>query len=162
MLQIRRINPADLTCCALLDSACAAPEPGWTVADFQQFFAVPSQGGFLALWKRKPVGLLLYQADRDNHRLYLVRLAVAPGWRRRRIGTRLVQHLRLWLRPLPDVEVWALVHEGDLALQCFLRANAFRATRICKNRFDEGSSDGYLFELPEEQSVLGRKAVQPS
>jgi ribosomal protein S18 acetylase RimI-like enzyme len=155
LLQVRQITALDLADCAFIDAQSTAPEAAWTPEDFGTFFAVSCRGGYVATWQGKAIAYLLYHADRDNCRLHLVRIGVAVGWRRRHVGSRLVQHIRQWLQPVPHVRVWVLVHERRLSLQCFLRANDFRVIRICTGRYDDGREDGYLFEM-----TVGRKHLQ--
>lgn len=150
-LLLRRITAEDVGALATVDQRCLLSSAAWSSRDFAGFFAEPHHGGFLAQYHEQVIGFVLYRAERRQRRLYLVRLAVLPGWRRRQVGSRLVQRLCWWLRPVPDVRLTALVHERALSLQCFLRANGFRVVRICKGHFDAGASDGYLFELGDDQ-----------
>jgi GNAT superfamily N-acetyltransferase len=154
-LDVRRITAADLVWCEAIDRRAAPAGSAWRLEDFRAFFAAPCHGGFAALWQGSIVGFLLYQADRENRRLYVIRLRVAPGWQRRNAATRLLQHLRHWLSPLPDIPVWVLVNERDLPMQCLLRANGFQAICIYPGRCDDGDSDGYLFELPATLAACG-------
>jgi GNAT superfamily N-acetyltransferase len=147
-LVIRKIAPTDLGYCVAIDAACVGTEAAWTFQDLADYLAWPEHGGQVALWDGRPVGFLLYRADRATRRLHLTRMGVSPIWHRRRVGTRLVRRLREWLAAVPDVTLVALVHERQLGLQCFLRAVGFRAVRICRGCHDNGASDAYLFESP--------------
>src|SRR5271170_328334 len=108
-LSIVRIGPSHLTACAAIDAACTSPADGWSVQDFADFLAWPAHGAHVALWDQRVVGFVIYRADRAGRRLHLVRIGIAPGSQRRRIGARMVNHVRDWLRALPDVTLGALV-----------------------------------------------------
>lgn len=145
-LQVRPLRTTDLDSCVAIDDSAVPPEAAWSLDCFEEFFNVAPHGGYLALGNGRPVGYLLYQADRQNRRLFLGRIQVLPAWRRRGVGSRLVQHVRQWLQPVPDIQLCAVVHECCLPLQCFLRANGLTATRVFRGRFDGGEHDAYLFE----------------
>lgn len=161
-LLIHKIALPHLARCAAIDATCTPSEMAWTASDFDNFFLLPSSGGLVALGDGRVVGFLLYQADRAHRRLHFVRIGVAPGCRGRGVGSRLVQHIRQWLRPVPDVKLCALVHERQLAVQCFLRANGFRAVRVSKGRYDDGANDGYWFELPVSDDLpIENRTITP-
>jgi len=145
LASVRRITLEDLGACADIDSH-SHPKTAWTVQDFCNFLGWECNGGHVAVREGRIVGFLLYQGDRARRCLHLVRLAVLPVWRRRQIGSQLVQYIRERLQTFPDVKLWALVHERQLPVQCFLRANGFRAIRVCRGYHDDGQSDAYLFE----------------
>ncbi|OAI46869.1 hypothetical protein AYO44_10460 [Planctomycetaceae bacterium SCGC AG-212-F19] len=158
-LMIRKMTPPDLDACAGIESACTTPADAWAVEDFADFLAWQANGGHVALWDRQLVGFVLYRADRVNRRLALARVGVTPSWQRRRVGTRLVRHIRDWLRAVPDVTLVALVHERHVAFQCFLRAAGFRAMRVCKGCYDAGANDGYWFEAPVDAPTPARSPL---
>jgi ribosomal protein S18 acetylase RimI-like enzyme len=145
-VQIRKIGLGDLKWCEFIDS-CNAAAGRWTQQDFCTFLHGSWQGGYVAVFHEQRLGFVLYRACRESRQLHLERIGVHPDWQRRHIGNRLLAHIRQWLRPVPDVKVTALVHERQLPVQCFLRANGFRVVRICKGHFDHGASDAYFFEL---------------
>jgi GNAT superfamily N-acetyltransferase len=156
-IQIRPLTTGDLRRCEAVERQAVSPPGGWSLDSFEAFFGCLGHGGYLAEWYDQPLGYLLYQADREHRRLYLGRIQVVESWRRRTIGSRLVQHVRQWLRPVPDIQMCAVVHESCLPLQCFLRANGFLAVRIFRGRFDGGDRDAYLFEAAVgERSPLVR------
>jgi hypothetical protein len=156
LVQVSKLTLGDLADCAQIDACSAAPYPAWSLPDFLAFYDGRLRGGFAAWFHEKMVGFVLYEADPSRRQLQLVRFAAGPGWQVRHVGYRLLKHLRQWLRIVPDVAVWMLAHERALALQCFLRANSFRATRILPGHCDGGMNDAYLFELQDEQTVLSR------
>src|SRR5262249_40268120 len=106
-LVIRKIAPPDLDACATIETACAPPVEAWSVQDFADFLAWSAHGGHVAHWGRELVGFVLYRADPATRRLALARVGVPPGWQRRRVGSRLLRHVRDWLRAVPDIALVA-------------------------------------------------------
>jgi GNAT superfamily N-acetyltransferase len=154
MFLIRKIVPADLVACAEIDRTCVAPAWAWSWSDFADFLATSGNGGHVAAWDGGVIGFLLHRAERPSRRLQLCRIGVSAAWRRCQVGSRLVQHVREWLRVVPNVKLCALIHERQLPMQCFLRANGFQAVRICKGCCDEGASDAYWFEASVDDTAL--------
>lgn len=155
-IQVQPLTTADLDCCAAVERQAVPPALCWPLDAFEEFFSYAGHGGYLATWKDQPLGYLLYQADRPHRRLYLGRIQVIESWRRRTVGSRLVQHVRQWLCPVPDVQLYAVVHECCLPVQCFLRANGFRAVRVFRGSAAD-ERDAYLFEAASaERSPLAR------
>jgi GNAT superfamily N-acetyltransferase len=146
-LVIRKMTVADSHACQVIDASAVPGDSAWSWDEFSAFLRVDGQGGLVAVWNGRIVGFLTYRADRTNRRLQLVRIGTAAGWQRRRVGSGMVSQIRQWLKSMPDVVVWTLIHERHLPMQCFLRANGFRAICICKGHCDEGESDAFLFEL---------------
>jgi ribosomal protein S18 acetylase RimI-like enzyme len=76
-------------------------------------------------------------------RIEVLRLAVHHLWRRRRVGSQLLDCLHGLLVP-PIDRITATVREGDLVAQLFLRANGWKAVRIERRVFE--GDDGYAME----------------
>jgi len=145
-LSIRRLTFLDDVSVSLVDNACL-PHAGWTPRDFEDFLAVKGNAGLVAAWDRVLAGYLLYSVSCQKEVIGLRRLGVHPYFRRRGIGSRLLARVVRQARPPSGTALFTLVHEHHLAMQLFLRANGFRATRICRNFFDHGQAAGYLFEF---------------
>ena len=158
-LQIRRITQTDLAYCAAIDQHAVAAGTAWKVQDFRCFLSIDWDGAFVALWQGSIIGFLLYDADRRHRILHVIRICVAPSWQRRRVGSCLVQFIRRWLSPMPDVPVWMMVHERDLTMQCFLRANGFRATSIERGHYGDADNDGYLFEAKAAEHLPAARGL---
>src|ERR1700722_19153111 len=93
-IHIRNLTLEDLPCCAAIDGQVATPETAWAVRDFCDFLCWDTNGGLVAVHQGRVLGFLLCQADRQQRWVHMVRLAVVPAWRRRRIGSRLVGLVR--------------------------------------------------------------------
>ena len=148
---IRPLDWQHAPACAQIDRPCAGAERAWSPDDFLAWSAAPTQGGLVAVWRRQVVGFVLYASRQHGRKLALLRIGIAPGWRRRRVGSALLQHLRRGLAAFADVPLLALVHERDLPMQCFLRANGLRAVRICPQRC--GADDAYLFAATAQEAA---------
>jgi ribosomal protein S18 acetylase RimI-like enzyme len=145
-LSIRRLTFLDDVTVSLIDRSCLS-HAGWAPRDFEEFLAVKGNAGLAAAWDRLLIGYLLYSVSCQKEVIGLRRLGVHPCFRRRGIGSRLLARVVRQARRPPGATLFTLVHERHLDMQLFLRANGFRATRICRDFFDNGQAAGYLFEF---------------
>lgn len=90
------------------------------------------------------LGFFLYTRHPDH--LSLVNLAVAPAWRRRGIGGRMVFHLSSKLKASRRERIITVVRESNLASQQFLRSLGFKATSVLRRHFPDTREDGYHLE----------------
>lgn len=83
--------------------------------------------------------------------LELINLAVHPKFRRRRVGTQMIERLRSRLSPERHV-LRGLVGERDLEAQLFLRFNNFRAARSFVSDDTEAAYDMTYVWHPERDT----------
>lgn len=95
------------------------------------------------------LGYFVYVLHPDH--LNLACLAVHPSWRRRGIGSLMLDKLVAKLSPHRRSCVACAVDERDLGAHLFLRACCFRATGVIRGR--DGDPDEYLFERKVAVSV---------
>ncbi|MBI1866633.1 MAG: GNAT family N-acetyltransferase [Candidatus Staskawiczbacteria bacterium] len=77
----------------------------------------------------------------------LLNLAVRPDWRRREIGTKMIEELigRLSLQKIRKRIITVKVREGNLPVQLFFRKCGFRAINVFHGCYDKTQEDAYLF-----------------
>lgn len=83
---IRNLGPADAGVMAALH--VGGFDDPWTVETFAGLLALPGSFGFAAVAKSEPAGFILARVAADEAEI--LTLAVAPGARRRGLGTNLV------------------------------------------------------------------------
>jgi [ribosomal protein S18]-alanine N-acetyltransferase len=74
----------------------------------------------------------------------VLRLAVAPAWRRQGVAGELVANLEQKLAPDRRPRVTALCREGNLPALCFFRARRFRAVRVLRGYYPDTGEDAVL------------------
>jgi ribosomal protein S18 acetylase RimI-like enzyme len=83
-----------------------------------------------------------------NDRIELLNLGVDKRFWGRGIGGHFIGILKDTLLPLRQrKKIEAIVREGDLPMQVFLRGQEFKAVEILENWYDNNFEDGYLFEF---------------
>lgn len=99
-------------------------------------------------------GFMTYRLHRD--RIELLRLAVAPEFRRHRVGEQLIRKLAEKLRPERRSSIEINVRESNLDAQLFFKANGFRAIGVNRGHFDDTGEDGYLMHYSlKDRSEVG-------
>ncbi len=90
-------------------------------------------------------GFMIYQLKKKS--INLINLAVDPIYRRKNIGTELIQFLIKKLHKCNREKIIADVRETNLAAQLFLKNLGFRCDKIVKNMYDHSDEDCYQFIL---------------
>ncbi len=89
-----------------------------------------------------------YVVDLQRRWIDLLNIAVHPDYRRRGIGTIMVENLASKINPLhPRLGVATNVSDKNLTGHLFFRALGFRATGVIQDAYDEIPGDAYHFEL---------------
>lgn len=91
-------------------------------------------------------GYLFYELEKMA--VNIVNIAVHPDWRRRGLGTMLLEALKSSAGYRKPIVV--LLRESSLGVQLFLRSNGFRAVRIYRGIYDDVGEDGYEFRFSRE------------
>lgn len=89
------------------------------------------------------VGYMAYRLHRC--RLNLLTIAVAPHHRRTGTGAALLAKMAYKVTTHRRTKATATVEDDDTRAHLFLKAHGFRATKIVRGAFTDGS-DGYRFE----------------
>lgn len=99
-------------------------------------------------------GCMVYEMDKT--RIHLLTLAVAPEFRRRGVGSQMVDALVKKLSTQRRRRITLEVRESNLPAQLFFRTAGFRAVSVLRDFYDDTDEDAYLMEY-----VL-QKAACPS
>jgi ribosomal protein S18 acetylase RimI-like enzyme len=149
---IRWLLPSDAAAVRRLAHRGPSRPPRWTCKDLRGFLACGLNHGLVAEVKDRPVGFLLYRISIHDATLVLHQLMVAPRWRRRGVGSRLLDAMGALLRAVPWARLTILIHERNLPAQLFLRSTGFRVRTIHRGYFADGEA-AYLFERRQRQDA---------
>jgi len=116
----------------------------WCEEEFVRCLRQRNCIGMVAEHREHVVGFLVYELL--NSRLHLLNMAVHPDYRRRGIGTQLVQKIVSKLSQHRRDRITIAVRESNLPAQLFFRACGFRATRVLRRHFPDTDEDAYWFE----------------
>ena len=98
---------------------------------------------------------MIYELHKN--RLHLLNFAVAPGHRRRGIGTQMIAKLIGKLASHRRSKISLAVRERNLAAQIFFRTQDFKATRVLRNYYEDSGEDAFQMELDLGEEVHSGK-----
>lgn len=98
-------------------------------------------------------GYMVYELHK--HRLQLLNLAVHPKFRRKQVGTQLMERLISKLSTQRRRYIALEVRETNLAAQHFFHSVGFRAISVLRNFYEDCEEDAYLMQylLQDQQEV---------
>ena len=116
----------------------------WTDEDFVRCLRQRNCFGMVAEYEDRVVGFMIYELHKT--RIHVLNFAVAPGYRRRGVGTQMVAKLVAKLSSQRRNRIVLEVRETNLAAQLFFRENQFRAVSVLKNFYEDTPEDAYLMQ----------------
>lgn len=116
----------------------------WTDEDFVRCLRQRNCIGMVAEHEDRVVGFMIYELHKT--RIHVLNFAVAPGYRRRGVGTQMVAKLVAKLSSQRRNRIVLEVRETNLAAQLFFRENQFRAVSVLKNFYEDTPEDAYLMQ----------------
>ena len=135
LTHIRWAVRRDLALMLAIESESFSQEGMWTEADFMSALRQRNTAACVAEHDGQVVGFAVYELHRD--RLHILNIAVNQKFRRRRVGTQLIQQLVKKLSPVMRKEIRLEVRETNLVAQQFFRAKGFKASKILKKFYAE-------------------------
>lgn len=144
-VQVRWLIRRDVA--AVLDIETASFAAPWNEDELLLRLRKKSVIGRVAVIDNCTVGYVLYELRRGV--LDILRLAVAPEFRRRGVGSRIIEAVKDRAPIVNRSSVTFAVRESNLTAQLFLRHCGFLAHCTMDEYFEDGE-DAYLFkcELP--------------
>lgn len=147
----------------VLDIESESFEFPWCEEDFWRCQRQRNYIGMVAEVDDQIAGFMIYELYKT--RLHLLNLAVGLRWRRRGIGTQMLEKMIGKLSSQRCTRISLEVRETNLAAQLFLRQSGFRAVSVLKNFYEDTLEDTYLFNyrfaptpapVPAEDLLLSR------
>lgn len=125
----------------------------WTDDDFLGHLKKRNCIGMVAEHNQTLVGFMVY--DFNKGPLHILNFAVDPAFRRRSIGSQMMQRLVCKLSHQRRSELLIHVRETNLDAQLFFKRQGFRAVNVLTNHYDDISEDAiemrYRIASPERQ-----------
>lgn len=118
-------------------------EFSWAEEDFIRCLRQRNCIGMIAEHDSRVVGSMIYELHRN--RLHVLNFAVHPDFRRRRIGTAMLNKLAGKLSPQRRSRIMLEVRETNLDAQLFFRDCGFRAVSLLRDFYEDTTEDAYLF-----------------
>ena len=137
----------------VLDIECLSFKYPWLQEDFFRCLQGRNSIGIVAEHKETEavVGFMIYELHKT--RLHILKFVVHPGFRRRQVGTQLINTLIGKLSNQRRTRILLEVRERNLSAQFFFRSMGFRAISVLRNFYKDTSEDAYLMEYRYRPTV---------
>lgn len=129
----------------------------WSEEDFIRCLRQRNCIGMVAEREEQVVGFMIYELHKT--RLHILNFAVADDYRRRAVGTQMIEKLLGKLSHQRRDQILLEVRETNLAAQVFFREQGFRAISVLHDFYDDTAEDAYLMRYRHDQ--VATEAVFP-
>lgn len=116
----------------------------WSEEDFIRCLRQRNCIGMVAESEERVVGFMIYELHKT--RLHILNFAVHSDFRRRGVGTAMVNKLTTKLSHQRRNRILLEVRETNLSAQLFFRDSGFRAVSVLRDFYDDTTEDAYLMQ----------------
>ena len=132
----------------VLDIENASFEFPWSEEDFIRCLRQRNCIGMVAEHDERVVGFMIYELHKT--RLHLLNFCVARDFRRRGVGTQMIDKLVGKLSSQRRTRITLEVRETNLSAQLFFRNCDFKAVSVLRSYYDDTPEDAYLMQFRAE------------
>jgi ribosomal-protein-alanine N-acetyltransferase len=125
----------------------------WSEDDFVNCLRQRNCIGMVAEHDERVVGFMIYELHKS--RLHIINFAVIRAYRRRGVGSQMLQKLIGKLSHQRRNKILLEVRETNLQAQLFFKNNQFRAVSVLRDFYDDTPEDAYLMQFVHQTAVSG-------
>jgi len=138
-MRLRAYRPEDLETLYRIDQTCFAPGISYSREVLSEFIGCRRSNTWVADEKGAVVGFLI--AERQAHRVaHIVTIDVVERWRRRHVGSLLMDAAEDWAREQGLVLVYLEAAENNAPARSFYEARGYRKMDHVRNYYSDGAS----------------------
>jgi ribosomal-protein-alanine N-acetyltransferase len=138
-MHLRAFRSDDLDTLYQIDQACFAPGISYPLEELNGFISQQRSRTWVAEESGEIVGFLI--AERQAEKVaHLVTIDVVDRWRRRRVGSLLMDAAERWAREQKLRFVYLETADNNTAAQGFYEARGYRKVDRVENYYSEGTS----------------------
>jgi len=138
-MHLRPYHSNDLEALYHIDQACFAPGISYPRHELSRFVGQRGSRTWVAEESGEIAGFLI--AERQAQRVvHIVTIDVVDGWRRRRVGSLLMDAAEDWAREQSLLLVYLETAENNTAAQAFYEARGYRKVDHVANYYSDGTS----------------------
>jgi [ribosomal protein S18]-alanine N-acetyltransferase len=136
---LRSFRPDDLEVLYRIDQACFAPGVSYSRQELEAFITRRSSKTWVAIARGEVIGFLV--ADRAPQRVgHIITIDVAEHWRRRNVGTVLMDAAEDWARLQQLRFVYLETAEDNLAAQTFYEKRGYVKLKRTARYYSNGAA----------------------
>jgi ribosomal-protein-alanine N-acetyltransferase len=123
----------------------------WSEDDFIRCLRQRNCIGMVAEHDENVVGFMIYELHKT--RLHVLNFCVSPEYRRRGVGSQMINKLVGKLSHQRRTRIMLEVRETNLSAQLFFRRLAFRAISVLRDFYEDTAEDAYLMQFRYQPTV---------
>ena len=153
-MHLRAFCPDDLETLYQIDQACFAPGISYPREELSRFISQRGGRTWVAEESGEIAGFLI--AERQAQKVaHIVTIDVVDRWRRRRVGTLLMDAAELWAREQELLLVYLETAENNTAAQAFYEARGYRKVDSVANYYSDGTSAWVMLKWLKGKEAAG-------
>jgi ribosomal-protein-alanine N-acetyltransferase len=138
-MRLRAFRADDLETLYKIDQACFPPGIAYPREELSGFISQRRSRTWVAEESGETIGFLI--AERQPQKVaHIVTIDVVDRWRRRRVGTLLMDAAELWAREQKLLFVYLETEENNTAAQRFYEGRGYRKVDRVENYYPNGTS----------------------
>jgi len=138
-MHLRDYRTEDLETLVKIDQACFAAGISYPREELSRFISQRGSRTWVAEESGEIAGFLI--AERQAQKMaHIVTVDVVDGWRRRRVGSSLMDAAELWAREQELLLVYLETAENNTAAQAFYAARGYRKVDRVAHYYSDGTS----------------------
>ena len=134
---LRPARASDLEALYQLDQICFEPGVAYSRAQLAAYFRRAGTRGWVAEAGSELAGFVLASCDRRG-RGHIITLDVAPSWRRRALGSVLMDRAENWVRQQGGEAIYLETAENNLGAQAFYLRRGYEKLRRIDDYYGPG------------------------
>lgn len=139
-MQIRAFNSADLQRLYEIDQSCFAPGISYSKRELEGFIRHRNSMTWVAEKGKETVGFLIANLHPIMLLGHIITIDVVEAWRRRRVGTALMDAAEMWARKRRFVSLSLETAEDNLPAQAFYERRGYTKFDRLENYYADGTA----------------------
>ena len=139
---------------AVMEIESGSFEFPWTEDEFIHCLRQRDCIGMVAEYAERVVGFMIYELQPSS--IHVLSFAVHPDFRRKSVGSALIQKLVSKLAYQRRNRIQLEVRETNLSAQLFLKNLGFRATGVLRSFYEDSTEDAFLMQYRGESAWISQ------
>ena len=151
-MHLRAFRAGDLETLYKIDQACFPPGISYPREELSGFISQRRSRTWVAEESGETIGFLI--AERQAQKVaHIVTIDVVDRWRRRRVGSLLMDAAEDWARAQQLLYVYLETEENNLAARGFYEARSYRKVGRAENYYSNGTSAWVMMKALEGEEA---------
>jgi ribosomal-protein-alanine N-acetyltransferase len=156
VISLRSFRPDDLEALHRIDQACFAQGISYSRPELAAFITHPTSKTWVAIAGDQVIGFLV--ADRKPQRVgHIITIDVAEPWRRRNVGTTLMDAAEDWARTQKLRYVYLETAEDNLTAQAFYEKRGYARIKQLARYYSNGANAWVMVKAVSESMADNRQ-----